>query len=330
MVFSFIRAALQGASFHIAFTWRRYLLITVAAALVAWVSFVLLISAPRTFPTHALIVIESGQSLATVAYELEAKGVIRSPLMFWLYMRLTGGERTLNAGAYYFPEPLSALAVADRVRFGETGIESIKVTLPEGLSVREMGEALSAALPSFDEARFVALGKEYEGYLFPDTYFILPGTSPEEVIELMRQTFLSRTENLVLEENLTLEEVVTMASILEREANNEEDMRIVAGILWKRIESEMPLQVDAVFGYIKGKSGYAPSGTDLDIDSPYNTYRNKGLPPGPIGNPGMTALTAALTPTESPYLYYLTGRDGRMYWARTFEEHKENRRLYLD
>jgi UPF0755 protein len=121
-----------------------------------------------------------------------------------------------------------------------------------------------------------------------------------------------------------------MASILEREANNPEDMRIVAGILWNRLDIDMPLQVDAVFGYIRQENGYTPTAEDLQLDSPYNTYRNRGLPPTPISNPGLDALLAAVQPEETPYLYYLTGRDGKMYYGRTFEDHKRNRALYLD
>ena len=121
-----------------------------------------------------------------------------------------------------------------------------------------------------------------------------------------------------------------MASLIEKEADTAEDRRIVSGILWNRIDADMPLQVDAVFGYILDRSGYAPTGSDLEIDSPYNTYENRGLPPGPIANPGLDALTAALHPAATEYFYYLTGRDGLMYYAETFEEHKRNRELYLD
>ncbi|MBP9816793.1 MAG: endolytic transglycosylase MltG, partial [Candidatus Pacebacteria bacterium] len=104
----------------------------------------------------------------------------------------------------------------------------------------------------------------------------------------------------------------------------------VSGILWNRIELGMPLQVDAVFGYIQDTQTYSPSFDDLEIESPYNTYRNKGLPPGPIANPGVNSILAAVTPTKTEYLYYLTGRDGKMYYAETFEAHKANRARYLD
>jgi UPF0755 protein len=116
-----------------------------------------------------------------------------------------------------------------------------------------------------------------------------------------------------------------MASIIEREARKSETRRIISDILWRRIELGMPLQVDAVFGYILGKSGYAPNFEDLKIISPYNTYLNRGLPPGPIANPGLDSILAAVEPKPNDWLYYLTGSDGKMYYAKTFEKHVANR-----
>lgn len=132
------------------------------------------------------------------------------------------------------------------------------------------------------------------------------------------------------ESGRSLDDIVIMASLLEREAQSEEDMRIVSGILWKRLDEDMRLQVDAVFGYIHGENGYEPTADDLELDDPYNTYRYEGLPPTPIANPGLVALRAAAMPLESPYFYYLTGRDGLMYYGETFAEHTRNRELYLD
>jgi UPF0755 protein len=123
--------------------------------------------------------------------------------------------------------------------------------------------------------------------------------------------------------------LVIMASLLEREAKTLADKRMVAGILWNRIKIGMPLQVDAVFGYIHDRATYSPSFDDLHVDSPYNTYLNKGLPPGPIDNPGLDSIIAAATPTKTSDLYYLTGSDGQMHYAKTFEQHKQNRALYL-
>lgn len=306
----------------------------VSAALVATLlGWWLFVSAPSPFPSDRLVLVEEGVAASVLAGELEAAGVVRSSFLFHAWMRLTGADREIHAGSYYFAKPLNLFEVASRIRSGERGIESIRVTLTEGMTSWEMGETLSAALPDFDADVFTDLARPYEGYLFPDTYFIDPGTTPEEVVARLRGTFDQKTEALraeVDERGLDLGRIVTMASIIEKEADTADDRRLVSGILWNRIEEGMPLQVDAVFGYILTRSGYAPTGDDLEIDSPYNTYLYPDLPPGPIANPGLDALTAALNPAATDYFYYLTGRDGLMYYARTFEEHKENRELYLD
>ena len=125
------------------------------------------------------------------------------------------------------------------------------------------------------------------------------------------------------------EDIIIMASILENETRTPEDRRIVSGILWKRLKLGMPLQVDASFVYVNGKNTYELTANDLKIDSPYNTYKYQGLPPGPIGNPGLDSILAALNPTTTKYLYFLSSLDGKMYYAQTFEQHKKNRELYL-
>ena len=304
-------------------------LVTLVILMLAFI-WTFFVSAPREFPTDRLVLIPEDASVATIATALEADGVIRSADAFRMWMRVTGADREVHAGTYYFAKPITLFGVAERIATGERGIESIRVTLTEGMTAREMGEALSRVLPDFSAAAFTELAKPYEGYLFPDTYFIDPGTTPEQVVSRLRETFASRTDSLRTEAGERFDDIVVMASLIEKEADTAEDRRIVSGILWNRIDAEMPLQVDAVFGYILDRSGYAPTGTDLEIDSPYNTYENRGLPPGPISNPGLDALEAAMHPAATDYFYYLTGRDGLMYYAETFEEHKRNRELYLD
>jgi UPF0755 protein len=149
-----------------------------------------------------------------------------------------------------------------------------------------------------------------------------------EIVERMRENFDARVTGLALG-GRSLSDTVTMASLLEKEARSDEHRRLVAGVLYNRLVKNMPLQVDAVFGYIFNRDTYSPSPTDLKVDSPYNTYTHRGLPPGPINNPGIAALTAAANPTETNYLYYLTGKDGTMYYATTYEGHKLNLQNYL-
>jgi len=288
---------------------------------------------PLHFPKGETIEVREDATFDETAEVLEARGVVRSALLFKAVARIGQADRAVQAGRYYFEHPEGMTSVLYRLVQGITGIPSVRVTFPEGYTVREMVLVLEEALPEFDTDTFYEEALSFEGYLFPDTYLVPFDATATELVSRMRATFDTRMTSLddVLPlSSRSLDQIVTMASILEKEAKTEEDMRIVSGILWDRIEIGMALQVDAVFGYIKGVDTYHPSGEDLEIDSPYNTYMHRGLPPTPIGNPGLTAIRAALSPTHTEYLYYLTGRDGQMYYAKTFEEHKENRDRYLD
>lgn len=292
-----------------------------------------LLSPPSTFPSSALIELPSDEYARGFGKVLAANGIIRSPVVFEALARLSGNDRELQSGVYVFDEPVSAITVLYRIANGKSGIEPMRVTLTEGMAVRNMADALQAQLPGFSSEAFLAAASTSEGYLFPETYFILPGTPEEEIVTRLRTQFSAAIEEVtpqIIASPRSFSDVVIMASLLEREAQTLEDKRIIAGILWKRVDEGMPLQVDAVFGYILGRDGHAPTFDDLEIDSPYNTYQNEGLPPGPIANPGLESLLAALTPIETEYFFYLTGRDGSMYYASDFDGHRENRRLYLD
>jgi UPF0755 protein len=285
------------------------------------------IEAPFAYPEGTIVTVKSGQSVSEAAVLLREKNALHSPLAFTFLVSVMGRSGVI-AGTYALDVRENAVSLAYRLSNGETGIDSVRVTLPEGLNSREIGNALSKVLGDFDATAFAQVAKGSEGYLFPDTYYFLPGTPPEIIIDVMKKNFNERVqpyEGEIQGSGKSLAEIITMASILEKEARKPETMKIVSGILWKRVEKGMALQVDAVFGYILDKSGYGPSFDDLKIDSPYNTYTNRGLPQGPISNPGLNSIEAALRPTDSPYWYYLTGRDGKMYYAKTFEQHVANR-----
>ncbi len=307
-----------------------YVLGGVVVVGVVWWCF---ISAPTDFPTDASIVLPSGESLSQIATTLHNEHVIRSSELFILITKLRSDERNIQAGTYIFSKPYDLFSMQYRISNGISDVLLTQITFIEGTTVREMAEQLAKTFPEFSADTFLTQASSYEGYLFPDTYRFLPTVTPAEIITILRVTFDKKTQTITSQINAsghTLQDIVTMASILEREGRGLEEKRIIAGVLWKRVQENMPLQVDAVFGYIKGRNTYSPSLADLQIDSPYNTYRHKGLPPGPINNPGLDSLTAAVTPIESDYWYYLTGKDGKMYYAKTFEEHKQNRAKYLD
>ncbi len=277
--------------------------------------------------------IPMGVSGLEFANDIAARHVIRSPFAFRVLARLTGLDRNLDPGAYVFAKPLMLTRVVERIGNGEHGISPVRITFTEGMTTRDMAETLSTQLPGFDSAAFAQDASTSEGYLFPDTYFFMPGTDANDVVIRLRSQFSQQIRSVtpqIIASKHSFSDIVIMASILEREAQSPEDKRMVAGILWNRIAKGIPLQVDATFGYIHRENGYTPTAADLNSDSPYNTYRHTGLPPGPISNPGLDALRAAATPTKTTDLYYLTGRDGLMHYAKTFEQHKKNRALYLD
>jgi UPF0755 protein len=286
----------------------------------------LLLQAPTDFPLGTVAVVESGISISAAGAALKADHVIRSPTIFSILVRTFGGE--VKAGGYVFEHAPTLVEVAWQVAHGGNAPQ-VKVTVPEGASVREIGGILGDVLPDFDTAAFIKIAHGDEGYLFPETYFFTPGTSPATVVTAMRRTFDENVVTLkpdIASSTHPLSDLVIMASLLEKEARKPDTRAVIAGILWKRVALGIPLQVDAVFGYIEGTTTFSPSLDELKVVSPYNTYTHLGLPPGPIGNPGLASLGATLHPTKTPYLYYLTGSDGVMHYAATFAGHMANRK----
>jgi UPF0755 protein len=292
----------------------------------------LFLSSPSRFPVGRLVTIESGWSVSEAADALKELKVVRSPLAFKA-MATLASDGNVIAGDYFFSNRRNLLAVVSRIARGEYGLEPTKVRVVEGATANEIAETITEEFPQFDKEEFLRLSMYKEGYLFPDTYYFLPSIKPESVVKAMEDNFytkLSKLEKDLNEFDKPLEDVVVLASLLEKEAHDLKTRQMISGILWKRLEIDMPLQVDAVFLYINGKNTYELSLEDLRRnDSPYNTYRYKGLPPGPIGSPSLESILAALNPIPSDYLYYLADRAGNTYYARTFDEHKINKDRYI-
>ena len=288
---------------------------------------------PSDFPAGKTLSIPRGATLAEAARLLEEGHVVRSAHAIKIATYLFGGGTNIDAGDYRFPSPINALRIAYAITVGNFGRSFIRVTVPEGATVREIGALFAlGTFTAFDYDAFLAAAKAREGFLFPDTYLFASAVTSDEVITTMQKNFLQKIgqlEPLIQSSGHSLADIVIMASLLEKEARSNETRRTIAGILWRRLEIDMPLQVDAVFGYIRGADTYSPSLEDLKIKSPYNTYLYPGLPPGPIGNPGLAAIEAAATPIASPYLYYLTDTHGIMHYSLTYEEHLKNKRKYL-
>lgn len=289
--------------------------------------------------TEITVVIPPGSSGAKIAQILVEKRLVRFAWAFRFSVWRQGLLRNLQAGSFRLKPSQSTDEIALTLT---KGTNDVWVTIPEGWRAAEIGELLETELDGFrlDDPAYQTECLAYEGYLFPETYLLPRQYTATQSCRLLRQEY-GRQLPFALRETIhqagrTEEEVITLASIVQREAKRPEDMKIVAGILWNRIKLDMPLQVDATLQYIRGydqreKTWWPrPRPEDKEIKSPYNTYLNAGLPPGPISNPGIDAIQAAIFPTSSDYYYYISSTDGqKMYYARTFEEHRANIFQYL-
>lgn len=224
--------------------------------------------------------------------------------------------------------------IAPRVRERLAG--EVTVTIPEGLTAIEMDRLLAEeGITPAGAVRSIAERDELEGYLFPDTYRFRKHSDPEVVVRRLKATFEQKARPLLSEDPAIARETVIVASLLEKEVPDPADRRIVAGIVAKRREARMPLQLDATICYFKQlasstRACYPITAVDLTYASPYNTYLYRGLPPGPIGNPGVGALTAALDPQASPYWFYLSDpATGRTVFSETNEQHEAAKERYL-
>lgn len=291
-----------------------------------------LLAAPADFAPGSVVRITQGASVPSAAQALADARVIRHPSLLRLILRVSWKSGSVQAGAYRFDTPQNVVTVAVRLVTGAYGLPPTRLTFPEGFTAREAAVQVAGAFPDISAETFMEEAKPYEGYLFPDTYFFSTASDAASILAILRANFDAKTEPLFrnASSSLSRSDIVILASLIEREARMLESKRVVAGILLNRLALGMPLQVDAVFGYIFGRDTYSPSYADLAVDSPYNTYTHKGLPPGPISNPGLDSLEAALHPAQTKYLYYLTGKDGLMHYATTHAGHQANRKKYLD
>ncbi|MBI2023696.1 endolytic transglycosylase MltG [Candidatus Giovannonibacteria bacterium] len=226
----------------------------------------------------------------------------------------------------------SYLLISSRLSRPSVPEGEIKITIYEGVSTRDMA-GIFANAGLFGKDDFIKAAAPYEGYLFPDTYRFYRSSTPTDVVLKMKKNFeekiTAEMKAEIEQRGHTLEEVVIMASILEKEVAKDADRKIVSGILWKRLEIGMGLQVDATLDYILNKTSSELTQDDLKIDSPYNTYLYRGLPKGPISSPGLGSIDAAINPTVTNYLFYLSDPEGNMHYAVDFEGHKLNKIKFI-
>lgn len=288
----------------------------------------------------ARIVIARGASAAKIGDELTRRGIIRSSRGFSLRARWTlPATDSIKPGVYDVASAESPSALLRRFVNGD--VATMIVTFPEGFTVAQVAARLAdRKLADQDEVlRLVTregrtfkaafpLPENLEGYLFPDTYYLPDGESARGIIQRMVDNFADRVardhKEAIRRSGRPLSQIVTIASLIEREAQVPGDRARIASVIYNRLEKRMPLQIDATVQYARGEHKSRLLYRDLEIDSPYNTYRNAGLPPGPIANPGLASIEAALAPDKTPYLYYVARRDGSHLFGRTMDEHRAN------
>lgn len=280
-----------------------------------------------------LFVIQKGESSSSVADRLKRENLIKNALAFKILVYLRGFSDKIQAGDFRLRPSLSAQEIAKALTHGTL---DIWLTFPEGWRREEFTQRLAANLENFDNQEFLALTKDFEGYFFPDTYLIPKDASASMVLGIFQKNFekkfTSSLETAAEKKNLTREQVLILASLVEREAKHEKDKPIVAGILIKRWRNDWPLQVDATLQYAKGSQlEWWPKVTaqDKKINSLYNTYQSKGLPPAPICNSGLDSIKAVINSQETDYWFYLSDKQGQMHYAQTSDEHNQNIVRYL-
>jgi UPF0755 protein len=291
--------------------------------------------APALRSGPRLVEIPPHRRFLDVARILDRAGVIRSPLGFMLLTLVRGNMRSLKSGEYQIPPGANTVAVLTMLAGGQ--VLQHTVVLHEGDTAAELATQLAAeGLASADEVirlthdplflRTLDIPADsLEGYLFPDTYQFVKGMTPEEILGRMVARMRERVSGDILAaaraRNLSFHQLLTLASIIEKEAVDRSEMPLISGVFWNRLRLEMPLQADPTVQYAVGKERRRLTRDDLLVESPFNTYRNLGLPPGPIASPGVAAIRAAVTPASVPYLYFVAIDDRRHRFSITLADH---------
>jgi UPF0755 protein len=287
--------------------------------------------------------VKKGSTASAVADQLAEEGLIKSPLVFKLYLKQNDLSDQIKAGRVILQEDFDLKQIVDSLLKG--GSDEISVTLLEGWTIEQIAEYLEEmGLTTVQEFmscvancsfEFDFLPSGYlEGYLYPDTYFVnLNSYDNDRFITRLIQTLENRLDDedfaAVESSGRTFEEIMIMASIVEREERDPDERPVIAGILWDRFDNQVGLGADATVLYALGRTKGGLTYDDLQVDSPYNTRKYRGLPPTPIANPSISSIRAAIYPKKTEYFYYLHGPDGQVHYGKTLDEHNENKAKYL-
>lgn len=276
--------------------------------------------------------IAKGSSVSLIGKNLEKAGLIKNGIVFKFYVQVTNSQNKILAGEFELSPNLSLSQIVNELKKGP---KEIWVTVPEGLRREEIALKFKTALQKDDIflQEFLRLTEDKEGYLFPDTYLFPKSATVNQIVNKLESTFNAKVKSVTREQ-------IIMASLLERETFADSEKPLVAGVLFKRLNNDWPLQVDATLQYAKDSSKFKSVlesnkywepiySNDKEINSPFNTYKNLGLPPAPISNPGLSTIEAAMNPEESEYWYYIHDNDGKIHFGRDLSEHNANIDKYL-
>lgn len=329
---------------------RNIVLIVIGVLLVVFltavITLVLVLNTPKNSSDNKdrVFKISPNSGIESIADGLLEQGLIADRNLFILYAKFGPTRGNLQPGVYLLSPAMSLAKITDTIGSGQ--VATRKVVFQEGITINEMaGKWARAGLgdaQSFVNAtkppntynqeflRFTGSNGSLEGYLFPATYDILVTTTPQEQINIMLNTFAAQVLPKLPSETANsskLGDLIKLASIVEKEARTEEDRKLVAGVFYNRLARGMKLESDVTINYVTGKT--ATQAADLKIDSPYNSYLYKGLPPTPICNPGLEAILATAYPTANDYIFFIADNTGKLHFAKTLAEHEQNIQKYL-
>jgi UPF0755 protein len=279
--------------------------------------------------SEKVFVVQKGAGIRAIGNNLKKEGLIRDPIVFFLFLKKNDKDTAIQAGDYKLSPSMNLEQMIDAMSHGTI---DIWVTVPEGMRADEIADILENEIPSYSLSWREELNKN-EGYLFPDTYLFPRDSNIDTIISIFRNNFDKKISGVGLSGRKDLREIIIIASLVEREALKDEEKPYIASVISNRLRDGMALDIDATLQYAKGKVGNrwwtVPIGEDRKINSPYNTYQNPGLPPFPIANPGIEAIRAAASPASSSYYFYIHDQNGNVHFSKDLEEHQKNINKYL-
>ena len=317
---------------------RRIILVIVLifAGIALWLG--LAITDTRLPVGQVAVVIPPGVSVASVARRLYDAHVIANPIALRFLAKVTDSERDIGSGRYTFSAHQTLQQIMETLRKGGAPL-AVRVTLPEGFTDQQVAQRLeqdglgdATALESYFARATITVGNQHivglEGMLFPNTYDFTVGMSPRAIAAVLTREFMRMLPSGASKDakklGITVDQALIVASLIEREARVEKDRSLIASVIYNRLREQMPLQIDATVEFALPEYKSVLSLSDLHVNSPYNTYEHIGLPPGPIANPGLPSIIAALHPAKTEYLYYVAKGDGTHAFANTLAEHNAN------